>query len=411
MKKFLKVLMVSFICFVIVMSTGTYIFINSVSRGQSYNDEESEKQKNLPKKEERVNVLVVGVDAKDAQNTNGARTDTMMLATFDPDTKDVDIISIPRDSRVVIRGHKGKDKINHAHAYGGIELSMKAVKDFLGVPVHYYVKIDYEGLGKVVDDIGGVEIDVPMDMQYYDPYADPPLRINLKKGKQVLDSNKAMQFVRFRKGYQDQDLGRINAQHTFLMALANKLLQPQTIINLPKLVKTFNTYVDTDMPVSTMLNYALQARKIKLENIHMITVPGEPKLINGIWYYIPNENEIKNMINNIFNETPSQEENMVYKETKESLENTITVEVLNGSGIGGLATQTSKTLEKEGYNVINIGNIKGINYGETHIYDRKNKGNEVKKVAKILKVNKVEVDTNMESDADITIIVGRDMKK
>lgn len=403
--------MISFICFVAVMSTGTYIFINSVSRGQSYNEEEPGKNDDLPKKEERVNVLIVGVDTKDAQNTNAARTDTMMLATFDPNTKNVDIISIPRDSRVVIRGHKGKDKINHAHAYGGMDLSMKAVKDLLGVPVHYYVKIDYEGLGKVVDDIGGVEIDVPMDMKYYDPYADPPLKINLRKGKQVLDSNKAMQFVRFRKGYKDQDLGRINAQHTFLMALANKLLQPQTIINLPKLVKTFNTYVDTDMPVSTMVNYALQGRKIKLENINMVTIPGEPKLINGVWYYIPNENEMKNMLNNIFSGIRMPSENVVHKETDGSLKNSIKIEVLNGSGIGGLATKTAKMLEKEGYNVINIGNIKGISYGQTHIYDRKNKGDEVKKVAKILEISEVEVDTNMESDADITIVVGRDMKK
>ncbi|QEK12041.1 LytR family transcriptional regulator [Crassaminicella thermophila] len=409
MKKFLKVLIIAFICFVVVMTSGTYIFLNSISKGDSYSHEKPVSEDALPKKKERVNVLIVGVDAKDSKSSKYARTDTIMLATFNPDTKKIDLISIPRDTRTVIRGRTKKDKINHAHVYGGINLSMKAVKDLLGVPVHYYVKINYTGLAKIVDDVGGVEVDVPMDMHYYDPKADPPLKINLKKGRQVLDSNKAMQFLRFRKGYINQDLGRIDAQHTFLTALADKLLKPQIITKLPKLVKTFNTYVDTNMPITTMTSYALQAKDIKLEDINMITIPGESKLINGLWYYIPDMNKLQIIIDEIFNETYDRTKNVNTKKDTDLKKTTI--EVLNGSNISGLATKIANKLRKEGYNVINISNVKGIKYGQTHIYDRKNKLDDTKKIADLLGVKEIEIDINMEAKADITIIVGSDLER
>ncbi|QZY57079.1 LCP family protein [Crassaminicella profunda] len=410
MKKFFKVLVIAFICFAVVMCTGTYIFTSSVNvKGQGYNGQGVVSEDGPPKKEERVNVLVVGVDAKDVESAKRARTDTMMLATFDPNTKNVDIISIPRDTRVVIRGRRNKEKINHAHAYGGMDLSMKAVKDLLGIPVHYYVEINYAAVGKVVDDVGGVEIDVPMNMKYYDPKADPPLKINLKKGKQVLDSNKAMQFLRFRKGYINQDLGRINAQHAFLKALADKLLSPKIITKLPKLIRTFNTYVDTNMSIGEMSSYALQAKGTKIEDIHMVTIPGEPKKINGLWYYIPDMNKTKPMIDQIFSGNATQVKNT--NEYAKDPQEKITVEVLNGSNINGIATKTANTLKEKGYEIVNISNVAGIKYGQTHIYNRNNKDTDAKNIAKLLDVKEIEKDIDTSTKADITIIIGNNMKK
>ncbi|KXG77039.1 LCP family protein [Thermotalea metallivorans] len=409
MKKFFKVLIISFVCFTLVMGTGLYIFLNSISDGSGSGSLDGEND--LPQGKEPVHVLILGVDTKDAKNT-GVRSDTIMVATFDPKIKKIDIISIPRDTRVIIRGHKGKDKINHAHAYGGTDLAIKTVKDFLGMPIDYYVKVDYKALGKIVDDLGGVEVDVPMDMKYTDPYADPPLKINLKKGRQVLDGEKALQFVRFRKGYTDQDLGRINAQHTFLKALADKLLGPQTILKLPKLAKTFSTYVETDMPVSVITSYAVQAAGIKTEDISMLTVPGEPKQINGIWYFIPDTEQLKSMIAGIANGTRKPVENRGdHQEAEQELKSKATVEVLNGSGIAGLATKVAKQLKDEGYDVVNINNINGMKYSQTHIYDRKNKASEAKKIAKLLGVKDIETDLNYEAEAEITIIVGSDLKR
>jgi len=412
MKKFLKVLIIFFVCFAVIMTTGTYIFLNNISKGQEYNVD-SEDTDEVSGFSERINVLIVGVDAKDPKSAQKARTDTIMVATFDPETPKLDIISIPRDTRTIIRGYKSQDKINHAHVYGGIELSMKTVKDLLGVPIHYYVRIDYNALGKIVDDLGGVEVYVPMDMKYTDPYADPPLKINLKKGQQVLDGEKAMQFVRYRKGYENQDLGRISAQHEFLKAIADKLLAPQTILKLPKLAKTFSTYVETDMPISTMAGYALKATKLKKENIHMTTIPGESKYISGVSYFIADKDKLEEMIQEIFGDQTNlaKNTNADSSTSKESTVKKVSVEVLNGSNISGLATKVAKKLEEEGFYVKSVGNIKGMSYSQTHIYDRKSNVKEAKEIAKILGVKKIETDLKKEADVDITIIVGEDMNQ
>ena len=113
--------------------------------------------------------------------------------------------------------------------------SVKAVKDLLGIDLEYYVKVDlYNIVKEMVDIIGGVDIYVPMDMKYSDPVADPPLYIDLKKGYQTLDGDKALQFLRFRKGYADQDLGRIRAQQEFMKAAIEKALRPANIVNILK---------------------------------------------------------------------------------------------------------------------------------------------------------------------------------
>ncbi len=410
MKKFIKVLLISFFCFVIVLSTGAYIFLNSLNGGNDPSNQ-IEAGGDLPDKNDPVNVLILGVDAKDVKNSKGARSDTVMLATFDPKSKQVNVISIPRDTRVVIRGHKGMDKINHAHAYGGPDLSIKAVKDLLGVPVHYYVSVDYKALGKIVDDLGGVEVDVPMNMKYTDPTDNPPLKIDLKKGVQILDGDKAMQFVRFRKGYADQDLGRIRAQQTFLKALADKLLSPQTIVKLPKITKTFSSYVATDMPVSTITSYALKANGVSMDNIQMTTIPGQPKTVSGVSYYIPDTNKIQTMMTGLFQNTLENTQPVNKVEDFSEFKSDVTIEVLNGSGISGLATDVSNKLKAEGYNIVNVDTVKGIKYSQTHIYDRKNKMTEAKKIAKLLNVKDVEKDIYLQAEADVTIIVGSDYKK
>lgn len=298
MKKFIRVFIRAFLCFLIVMGLSSYIFYSSIDNNTSRNPQVVSNYED--EQTEALNILVVGVDAKNLKSAQNARTDTMMLASVDLNNKKASVVSIPRDSRVNIRGRSAKEKINHAHAYGGIDLTKKAVKDLLDVPVDYYVKINYEGLGKIIDSLGGVEIDVPMDMNYYDPYADPPLRINIKKGKQVLDGDKAMEFVRFRKGYKNQDLGRIQAQQMFLNAVIKKVKSPSIILKLPSLMKTFSTYIETDMNLGTMTKLALKAKNFSMESIEMTTIPGNPKMINGVSYFVPDEDKIKELVPKYF---------------------------------------------------------------------------------------------------------------
>lgn len=251
-----------------------------------------------PKVKNEVLVLMLGVDAKDVKNSKGTRTDTMMLVRANFETGEINLLSIPRDTRVLVKGRE--DKINHAHAYGGTELSLKSVRDFLNLDIDYYVKVDYKAVKAVVNAIGGVEIDVPQDMKYKDPYADPPLNINISAGPQVLDGDKAHDFLRFRSGYKDGDLGRVKAQQYFMKELMKQTLKPKNILKLDQLIKTYYDYVETNIPLSTMLKGALSANKMDVENMKTGTIPGTNKRIDGLDYLVYDEEETRALVEEMF---------------------------------------------------------------------------------------------------------------
>lgn len=299
MKSFLKTFLVAFLIFSII-SGGIITFVLKDEDGKSSFVSSIADLVKGDEGNKDITFLLLGVDSRDASKAKGQRTDTMMLCRYDDTTGKVSILSIPRDTMASIRGRKNKEKINHAHAYGGPELSVKAVKDLLGISLDYYVRVDYKIVEDVVELIGGVEVDVPMDMKYSDPYATPPLNINLKKGRQVLDGEESLQFLRYRKGYADQDLGRIEAQHQFMGSAIKKALNPINILKLPKFVNTYIKNVDTNIPLDTMAKFALKAKNVDTENIEMATLPGEPKYISKVWYFIHNKEKTQEIVNNMF---------------------------------------------------------------------------------------------------------------
>ncbi len=301
MKSFLKTFVVAFLVFTII-SGGIIAFILNDKDGKNTFVSNIADIVKGDDGNKDITFLLLGVDAKSGEKAKGQRTDTMMLCRYDDTTGKVSILSIPRDTMATIRGRKNKEKINHAHAYGGPELSVKAVKDLLGISLDYYVRVDYQIVKDVVDLIGGVEIDVPMDMKYSDPTADPPLYINLKKGEQNLKGEEALQFLRYRKGYADQDLGRIDAQHQFMSSAIKKALNPINILKLPKFLDTYIKNVDTNIPLDIIAKFALKAKNVDTENIEMATLPGEPKYISKVWYFIHNEGKTQEMIDNMFND-------------------------------------------------------------------------------------------------------------
>jgi len=244
------------------------------------------------------NVLILGVDSNNLNNTK-CRTDTIMVASLNLENNKASIISIPRDTRVKIKGRKYKDKINHAHVYGGVALTIDTVEELLNIPIHNYIKIDYKALEKVIDEIGGVHIDVPIDMKYSDPYADPPLYINLEKGPQILSGEKAIQFVRFRKGYKDQDIGRISSQQHFIRAVLEEISQPKNIIKIPKLIDILIENTETNLSKTQIVKYSLKGIKINSSEINMVTLPGTSKLYNGVWYYDVSQEDIEILISNL----------------------------------------------------------------------------------------------------------------
>ena len=234
----------------------------------------------LPKPE-RMNVLLLGNDARRGETS--ARTDSIMLVSIDSKQKRVAMLSIPRDSYVSIPGH-GKDKINHAAVYGGPELTAKTVSQLLGITVNNYIMVDYEGFKNIVDILGGVDYDVEANMYHWDPENGSAYQIDLKKGPQHLDGAKALQYVRFR-GYASGDIARSEHQQAFFMALADKWLQPSTVLKLPSLAPELSRCVKTNLSAGDLLKLASTARFFDSGDIVAQTLPGWNTEINGISYW------------------------------------------------------------------------------------------------------------------------------
>ncbi|OPX88056.1 MAG: putative transcriptional regulator YwtF [Pelotomaculum sp. PtaB.Bin104] len=248
-------------------------------------------------KQERVNVLLLGVDAREGETT--ARTDSIILASIDQKSKQMSLLSIPRDTRVNIPGH-GYDKINSASVYGGPELSMKVASELLGIPVKNYVLVNFSGFKDIVDALGGVTLDVEQNMYHWDPEDKGAYQINLKKGVQRLDGDKALQYVRYRD-YVMGDIDRTKYQQKFLVALAKEMLQPSTIPKLPKLVTEINRYVKTNLSASYLYTLASAARNLENGNIVTQTLPGRPVNINGGSYWGVNPSEARQVVTKLFN--------------------------------------------------------------------------------------------------------------
>lgn len=247
--------------------------------------------------DQRLNVLLLGIDARRGETM--ARTDTVILASVDPKSKQMTLLSIPRDTRVNIPGH-GWDKVNSAAVYGGPELSMKVASDLLGIPVKYYVLTNFSGFKDIVDALGGVTLDVERNMYHEDETDGRSYEINLKKGVQRLNGEKALQYVRYRD-YEMGDIDRTKYQQKFLVALAKEMLQPGTILKLPKLVPEINRYVKTNLSVNDMLTMASASKSLENGNIVTQTLPGRPMNINGGSYWGVDPTEARQMVARLFN--------------------------------------------------------------------------------------------------------------
>lgn len=330
MRTFWKVFSISFIFFFVAMALGSYSYlknehednnlgiVSQIGGGKLEKQKEETQDKELEKtvekeeeiikeesfssleeaikKSKRINAVIMGME--------DVRTDTIIFLSFDLNKKDVYAVSIPRDTYIYRKGYDLAEqrKINAIYESHGAEGMKQAVSYiFHQVPIHHYVVLDYEGVKNIVDSLGGVEVVVPFDMKYQDLSANPPLRINLKAGRQVLNGDKALQFLRYRKGYIEGDLGRIKAQQEFLKSFAKKALS----FRLPVVIKNVYEYVETDISLFEALYYATKMLNMEGENIKFITLPGKPefrkyggKLLS---YFIFNSQETKKLIEEIYN--------------------------------------------------------------------------------------------------------------
>lgn len=237
----------------------------------------------------KKNIVVLGVDER---SDDVGRSDTLFVVMFDSNTKSASLLSIPRDTRVRIAGH-GWDKINHAYAYGGRELTQKTTEELLGLKINNYVMVDFKGFTGLVDAIGGIDIDVEKDMYYHDDW--DGFTIDLKKGRQHLDGKTAIQYVRYRD--EEGDIGRIRRQQHFMMAVYDKIASADMLLHIPGLAKQLTSMVKTDLPLGDMMDLgkALHAM-VKEKGLSMAMVPGTPKYIDGISYWLPDITDLRELM-------------------------------------------------------------------------------------------------------------------
>ncbi|MTI49862.1 LCP family protein [Sporosalibacterium faouarense] len=245
---------------------------------------------------DRINILCLGVA--------NPLTDTMIVVSIDPDKNQMDLISVPRDT-YYYREEYAMDSFQKINAcYVGktsaerAQSSMNAVRDVLNIPIHDFVKIEYKGVEEIVDTIGGVEVYIPFDMDYDDQPGN--LHIHFKKGKKLLNGKEAVEFLRFRKNndgtHSDGDLGRITRQQEFIMKAIDKSMG----LEILGVVNVAQDYIRTSLTDIEMLSFANRLRKLDTENINSYTLPGEAKYINGISFYVKDEEKIKEMITEIY---------------------------------------------------------------------------------------------------------------
>ena len=240
-----------------------------------------------------TNILVLGVD-----NVTGThRSDTIMVVHINPKEKEAKVISIPRDTIVVIPG-RGLDKINHAFAYGGVELAKETAAHFFSVEVPYYVLVDINGLAKIIDKLGGITIDVEKRMYYVD-FAGG-LYIDLKPGVQRLNGRDAVAYVRFRED-SEGDFGRIRRQQKFIKALVDQFKAKNNILLSPILAFQFLSNVDTNLNVRQVFGLAGSMRNAyELGKIEMTSLPGNDIMIDGIYYWRADTAALQKLIKEYF---------------------------------------------------------------------------------------------------------------
>ncbi len=391
---------------------------------------------NLPELSRPVNILVMGIkvitsdlddqgikyDKKNVGylhlvNSFDGLSDSMLLVRFDPKKEKVSVLSIPRDTRVYIDGH-GVRKINHANTYGGPALTAEVASNLLdGVKIDRYVRVNVQGVEKLIDALGGVTVDVPKDMKYTD--FSQHLYINLKKGIQHLDGDKAMQFLRFR--YDEfGDISRVQRQQMLMRAAVEQTLKPATVIKIPKLLSVIQSHLDTNLSVRELMALANFASKIDRHNIKMMMLPGDFNSGNEpVSYWLPNDRAIHKLMTQHFN-LPKNEEEALSNNRYASLNNTNTPTILNprlriyvqDSIDNQKALQSAlDALREAGYTRVSASKNWQEPLGQTRVIAQSGDDDAAQEVRSILGVGDVVVESTGVLGSDITIQIGRDWEK
>jgi LCP family protein required for cell wall assembly len=330
----------------------------------------------------QVNVLILGVDS----TSDPRRSDTIMVARLDLSQRRVGIISIPRDFRAAIPGHD-EQKINAAYSLGGVALTQRTVEGLLGIGCDYYVTINSPGLARLVDALGGVEVNVDKRMYYRD--RSQGLVINLQPGLQRLNGEQAVGYVRYRHDRLG-DLTRIGRQQAFLRAVLREAMQPRNLARLPRLLKLFSETVETDLDIGDLRAAADLVKGMDPDRVKAATLPGVPTEIHGVSYLEPDSSQVTHLVNEVLFNVPPR------------------VAIVNATAIPGVEQQLVRRLSGAGYEVAEV-RFATHTSQSTEVVDRSQHAEDAAQIQRWLNCGSV-VHSNGEEvpGADITVLLGTD---
>ena len=398
---------------------------------------------NTKKNLKEIKVLVLGVST----DLDSELTDTIMVASYNPNTQKANLLSIPRDTFTGKNKSRAtaSQKINALYNINkNPEKTLEAVNELTGLDIQYYVVVKTEALIEVVDAIGGVEFDVPIDMKYDDPTQD--LHIDLKAGLQKLDGDKAEQLLRWRHSnskngvmttypseYGNDDFGRMRTQRDFIVATMKQTLKPGNIFKIGQLLEIANKNVETNIELSLAKDYVPYAVEFNTDDIKTAALPGttpDIKETNGVSVFVVNKTETKELINSMFyeeenndsenNTTNSIEGNSTSNSSANSTTNStsnktstntqssqITIELLNGSGDKNKLSEAKKQLEDAGYRVKKTGSTTAIS--KTIITNKKGISDDnLKQIKETLGTGSISTNKSSTSIVDVTVVIGKD---
>jgi LCP family protein required for cell wall assembly len=332
-----------------------------------------------------VNILFVGLD--DFEGVY--RSDAIALAVFNQDTQSVRVLSIPRDSRVSIPG-RGWDKINHAYAYGGVSLLRETLSNLLNVGINYFAVLNYQSFPRMIDLIGGIDIDVEKKLQYSD-YSGK-LFINIPRGRQHMNGKTALEYVRFRHDPLG-DIGRVQRQQKFVALLIERMKSPAILRNILGLIEEFVSAVNTDLTPLEGLKLLTFLNALPRERVQLQVAPGKASYIGNTSYWILDTVEIgKWLVGEVdspetlvaltsANEPPSD---LSPEKLLELVGQIGKIGVLNGDGSSGLGRKGAQVFQKIGVDVVYTGNARHFDYYASNVLYPESAGEDERRAAEAL---------------------------
>lgn len=364
-----------------------------------------------------VNILVMGLD--EARDVEGAsptdlvgRTDTMLLVRVDPEQKVVNVLSIPRDTRVEIPGY-GIDKINQANFEGGAELAAQTViHNFDDVEIDRYVRVSTAAFKEIVDLVGGVEVLVPKAMKYEDKTQG--LFIDLEPGLQTLNGNESEQFVRFRQDAYG-DIGRVQRQQILLKALRQRITSPAVLPKLPQIIRVLQNHIDTNLSPEEMLALAGFGLDLESQDMQMVMLPGRFSMPEEYQasYWISDPSASSELMHTYFDAQPTElvadaRGANYYDPPSERTVSGLKIAVQNATDDQQASYSMAEYLRDQGfYNVYVMPDWSDVNRETTVVAQRGDLGS-ARAVLNALNLGKVASDSTGDIDSDLTIRVGED---